>query len=78
MAQTRKNGPRTPMERLISESVERALATWLSGQAIRVTEELGRELWDDEAFRTAFLAAARRAATDALARLEQSRAGRHD
>lgn len=41
-----KNGHHSPMERLIAESVERALATWLSGQAIRLTEELGKELWN--------------------------------
>lgn len=65
----------SPMDRLIAESVERALATWLSGQAIRLTEELGRELWNDPEFRTSFLASARRAAKDTLERLKPSSEG---
>jgi hypothetical protein len=56
------------MDRLIDESVERALATWLSGQAIRVTDELTREVWADEDFRRDFIATARRVAQDALER----------
>lgn len=68
----KKNGRRTALDRLIAESVDRALATWLSGQAVRLTEELGRELWADEEFRRDFLASARQAAHNALARLKSS------
>jgi hypothetical protein len=59
------------MDRLITESVERALATWLSGQAIRATEEVTRELWADEEFRQAFLATARQVAQETLERMRK-------
>jgi hypothetical protein len=61
----------TPLELLIERSVEQALATWLSGQAIRATDELTREVWADEEFRRDFLATARRIAHEALERLSQ-------
>lgn len=67
-----KNGRPTPLDRLISESVERALAIWLSGQAVRATEQMARdELWGDEEFRKEFLGAAREAARRALDRLRE-------
>lgn len=64
-----KNGRQPPLERLISESVERALLTWLAGQAIYATEELAKEVWTDENFRRDFLATARRVAQETLERL---------
>jgi hypothetical protein len=64
-----KNG--SPLDRLIERSVDQALTVWLSGQAIRATEELSRELWNDEDFRRDFLASARAAAREALERLRR-------
>jgi hypothetical protein len=60
------------LDRLISESVERALATWLSGQAIHATESLMREVWADEAFRRDFLETAREVAKETLDRLRDT------
>jgi hypothetical protein len=74
----RKNGGKegSRLDRLIERSVEQALATWLSGQAVRATEEIGRELWKDEEFRREFLESARAAAREALEALRERRSTR--
>src|SRR5215475_7227953 len=67
------NGAASAMDRLIERSVESALATWLSGQAVRATEQIGQELWADQEFRREFLETARAAAREALDRLRERR-----
>jgi hypothetical protein len=59
------------MDKLIEESVQRALATWLAGQAVRATEALTAEIWADEQFRQDFLATAREVAHETLQRLRR-------
>jgi hypothetical protein len=73
MAAKRANGRQTPIDKLIEESVQRALATWLSGQAIRATEALTADIWADEQFRQDFLATAREVAHETLQRLRRPR-----
>jgi len=67
------HGAASAMDRLIERSVEQALATWLSGQAVRATEQIGQELWADQEFRREFLETARAAAREALDRLRERR-----
>jgi len=74
----RKNGngtatPTTPLETLITRSVEEAMATWLSLKAITVTDDVLRDAFTDESFRQDFTAIARRVARETLERLGSRR-----
>ena len=64
----RKNGTR-PLDRLIEQSVQAALTTWLSGMAMRIAEEYGREIVMSDEERQAFRDLVRAQATKTLAQL---------